>query len=254
MQSSQANTYEYPLSETMRLCLKAEKLYESIRTQLQSDGSTNGHSVLHEVIWLLKLFERSDVKTRLMKWLVAYQTRAMSWQRSAQTDTFALREHLAQLDDLTQHLGEERLKFRMNQDPFLKAVELSDGSSGLVACQSPILQVWSHQPKHIWREQIKSWLGHVSAQIQVISFILKTLREANIMEHVNAVDGFYQKTLSDMRIQLIRVHLDTEGVYPQISVGKQRLSITFYRFSPTKQELTLQDHNTRPFSLACCGV
>ncbi len=246
--------FEQPLTELIRHCLKVERIMSSIDTQLGDNSVHTSQFALLECVWLLRLLERADIRTKLMQWLVSFQSKCRQWHKNGSADQVYLNDLVQQVNVYSREMSEQKQRFRIIHDPFLKSVDSLDLSSGLSACNHPLMQVWKSQQQYHCRDQINKWLSYVTVEIKVVHFILKVLRSSQNFERHEASDGFYQLSLDSLnQIQLLRVKLHSDGVFPKVSVGKQRCSLAFYRYDFLKEDFSCQDLQSRSFDLACCS-
>ena len=245
--------YEQPVTELVRHCIKIEKIILSLTNLIDQLEYPLIDLALNECLTLLRLCERADIKTKMIQWLLTLESKCRLWESSVVTEYNRLAEIKLQTNQLMQELNGQKSRFKLNGDPFLNFLSLQDLSSGVSALNAPPLQSWRMQPIAQCKEHFITWVSSVRSQISTAKFILQILRSSVHEEVVTAKNGFFQMSLdANSSTQLIRLTLNQPIVYPQMSIGKQRFSISFYRFDPSEAKFICQDLNTRQFHLSCC--
>jgi cell division protein ZapD len=90
---------------------------------------------------------------------------------------------------------------------------------------------------------------------KAVAQVLKLLREASAPRRVSVEDGLYQQQLDPaLQCQLIRLFLnDALDVFPEISGGKHRFVVRFFR-QPDTTGRPEQVRESMSFELQCCGI
>lgn len=250
---TQKLTYEQPVSELVRHCLKVEKLSNSLNRLLDAFSPVVTDLALSECLMLLRLCERADIRTRMIQWLLNLNNKCLQWGELGAIEYGHLNDVKLQVEQLLFDLDKRKTRFKLSTDPFLKYLSLQDLSSGVSALNAPALQSWRVQPAMQCKEHILQWLSYVRSEVAAARFILKVLRSSVESKVMEAKDGFFQMSLDVLQpIQLIRVTPSQHIVYPQMSIGKQRFSIAFYKFDYSQEKFITQDMQSRSFELACC--
>lgn len=246
-------TYEQPVSELVRHCLKVEKLSNSLNGLLDTFSPVVIDLALSESLMLLKLCERADIRTRMIQWLLNLGVKCRQWEDADAVAYGHLNDIKLQVEQLLYDLDQRKTRFKLSNDPFLNYLSLQDLSSGVSALNAPPLQSWRVQSTVQCKEHILQWLSYVRSEVASARFILRVLRASVDAKVLEAKDGFFQMSLDTVQpIQLIRVTPSQSVVYPQMSIGKQRFSIAFYRFDYAQEKFITQDTQSRSFELACC--
>ncbi len=250
-------TYEQPLSEIFRVCLRLEHLFELIDHQLPDTSFNGTRNILSIIINILHLLDRPDLKAKLAKELGHQTTQLIRLENMPQTDKEKLREVVKQLEDLTRSFIESSGKIGQN----LREVGLLNNlrlhlmtPGGGLNFDIPVYHYWLNQPEEARLESLRSWLMEFQQVRTAINLLLRLVRESTPIQQKTATHGFYQELLDPQQhLRIIRVAIPYDvAAYPEISVGRHFVSIRFYspeivlRPTPYQQNIN--------FGLAYCNV
>lgn len=252
-----AITYEQPLNELIRVCLRLEQLFQQVDHQI-SDGSPVGtRNMAATILNLLHLLDRPDVKAKLAKEL-SHQMAILSHLKSTpEIDQLKLEDLLLQLNNLSRSLIDANGKIGQN----LREVELLNNlrlhlasPGGGCSFDIPLYHYWLQQPAPERIDLIKSWINEFDNIRFATQLILKLIREGEgaRVQQKTADNGFFQDLLDPQsKLRLVRVFIPAGiAAYPEISIGRHFLSIRFY--SPTVSERPSQLQNNINFGLSYC--
>lgn len=250
--------YEQPTNEHIRLCLKLEHLFKSLKMMLRHSTAQDHRIVISHLLQILLVSDRPDLKAKLSQVLTAHATSLAKLKDLPDVDTKKLDQLLIDIQTLSEGLHGSYAKIGNNlrEDPILKLllpyahVPGEDGGFGV-----PTFTLWLSQPAP-WRAQIiLAWWEELSLLRQVIALILRLTRDTHRLDTENAEGRFFQKTLDPkLDTQLIRVGIDqTFSLFPEISVGRHRLAIHF--MENPELEIPIQTRSDPIcFHLACCSI
>jgi cell division protein ZapD len=80
-------TYEQPLNEIIRTCLRLEHLFQQINHQLHDTTTLGTRHLMSLIINLLHLLERPDLKSKLAKELTHHQAMLLRHEKTIATST-----------------------------------------------------------------------------------------------------------------------------------------------------------------------
>lgn len=250
-------TYEQPLSETFRVCLRLEHLFEIIDHQLSDHSVIGSCTIITTLINLLHLLDRPDLKSKLAKELSHQTTLLLRLEKIPQTDKDKLYELIKQLEDLSHSFinSSGKIGQHLREIPLLNSLRLHLMTpGGGLSFDVPVYHYWLNQTEQARLEVVHSWLKEIQPIRHAISLLLRLVRESTPMHPKIATHGFYQELLDPQQhVRLIRVSLDTAiEAYPEISLGRHFMSIRFY--SPQiNLRPTPYQHNLA-FNLAHCSA
>ena len=245
--------YEYPLNERIRVLLRLETLFQQLQHELEGSSRWDSRAALLTFIELLGFIGRGELRAELLKELERHH---LSLQRSADTrhspavhqQVHPVREQLHQLDLLSLEA--------LRQNEFLSAIrQRSSISGGTCGFDLPVLQHWLSQPE-AWRQyNLQSWLQPLLVFAHAIDVILLLVRSSRTTQFITAEQGFLQRALeANTSYQLLQVELDEQlSLFPEISGGRQRVSIRFLQ-TPKLEQRPQAANQPVSFILHCCGV
>jgi cell division protein ZapD len=249
-------TYEQPLSEIFRACLRLEHLFAVIDQQ-QTDTSFIGtRDIVAAIINVLHLLDRPDLKSKLAKELSHQTTQLLRLENLPQTDKEKLYEVVKQLEELSRSFIDSNGKIGQN----LREVTLLNNlrlhlmtPGGGLNFDIPVYHYWLSQSEEVRLETVQTWLLEFQHIRTAINLLLRLVRESTPVHQKMAAHGFYQELLDPQQhLRLIRVAIPAETeAYPEISIGRHFVSIRFYSPQITSRPTPYQHNIT--FGLAYCN-
>ncbi len=232
--SGKYQTYEQPLNERIRMCLRVETLMKRFHYFEAWKGDWSAYSALLTILELTSLLERGDLKQELMKELERQHAALKALAKHQEIDHSKLdiilskqKHALEQLHRLDGKLGEHLKRV----DFLLGIKQRTSIPGGSCDFDLPQLRFWlnrEHDPRVI---DLQTWCAPYCRLEGVIELVLKAIRDSASARPVIAENGFYQQPLdSKQPTQLIRIGVAAnEMIYPEISAGKHRYSVRFMR-------------------------
>lgn len=248
-------TYEQPLNELIRVCLRLEQLFSQADHQIKDTSIFGTRNMVSLIINILQLLERPDLKAKLAKELSHQRQLLGKLQKTPEIDHTKLNELLKQLDELSRSFIESSGRIGQN----LREIELLNNlrlhlatPGGGCSFDMPVYHYWLEQSPEMRLETIQSWLAEFSKIRQANDLILKLVREESKTHQKTASNGFHQELLDPQtNLRLIRVMVPSNiATYPEISLGRHFLSIRFH--APTILVRATQYQHNLSFWLSYC--
>lgn len=232
--SGRYQTFEQPLNERIRMCLRVETLMRRFHYFEALKGDWSAYSALLTILELTALLERGDLKQELMKELERQHGALKALTRHQDIDHSKLDLILSKQKDALDrvHRLDGKLGEHLKRDDFLLAIKQRTSiPGGSCDFDLPQLRYWLNLSHDQRIANLREWAEPYNQLEGVIELILKTIRDSGAAKSVVAENGFYQKPLdSKQPTQLIRIGIDSdELMYPEISAGKHRYSVRFMR-------------------------
>ena len=227
-------TFEQPLNERIRMCLRIETLMRRFHYFESLKGDWSAYSALLTILELTSLLERGDFKQELMKELDRQHAALKGLSSHQEIDLGKLDLVLnrqQQAIDRMHHLN-GKLGDHLKRDDFLLGIKQRTSiPGGSCDFDLPQLRYWLNQTHDKRLTDLHEWVAPYRTLEEVIVLILQVLRDSAIDKTVVAEKGFYQKSLdTKMSTQLIRISIDaSELFYPEVSAGKHRYSVRFMK-------------------------
>lgn len=250
--------YEQPLNERIRTFLRLEFLFSRVDLALTQEHELNNRDAIDGLLNILTVFERSDLKSEIIKELERLVTTLSALENTPGVDTTALEQVLAELDVMLDslHLTKSSIGNSLRNNDFLYAIrQRSSIAGGTCDFDLPAYHYWlEHTSSESRKQQILEWLEKFHSARQAIEMALKLIRSGTGFSEQHATTGFFQQTLdSNHPNQLIRVKVAKDAsYYPEISGGKHRFTVRFMEFDINERpQQTSQDVT---FALSCCAM
>src|SRR3990167_3877453 len=259
--SSAFITYEQPLNENIRLFLRLEHLFNQLQYYLKATTPQNCRQSLETLLKIADVSDRHELKAKLVQALNQQATVLAQLEFSPQVDIRKLQDILHQLDCLTDAIhqsGRIKIGENLRQDPFLKQIRMQLNSpAGPCNFTVPAYMLWLHLSDERRKADLLKWKSEFELLEKIIKTILNLSRDSAPAQKAVANNVFYQQSLDpNSPCQMIRIPAPVNfNIYPEVSVGKHRLSIRFRPlFSEQENEHWDNIQNEFPFQLSCCRV
>jgi cell division protein ZapD len=251
-------TYEQPLNERIRACLRLEFLFQQAVYALNGHTALDSRQTLTSIIDILNVLSRSDLKTELVKEMEKQAASLSHLKDVPGVDHGQLDSILDELSELSEKLlginGAIGQNLRNNE--LLSTIRNRTSIPG-GACDFdlPLYHYWLEQPSELRHEDLKNWMHEFTPVIQSTNLILHLIRESSLPSQEVAVNGMFQKNLGPASgpCQLIRVNVPANLPYfPEISASKHRFSIRFMQLHMEKRPTQASEDVS--FDLTCCAI
>lgn len=254
-EASSAVTYELPLNETIRVCLRLEHLFTLINQTLSGDSDWECRYAMSCMLEALNVIDRPDLKSKLVQALSQHAAALTQLEQKPNVDRSKLREILTEMDQLIDGLykSQDKMVYELRNNAFLSSIrQHMFNPGGAAPFSTPPYFRWLKLPANQRKEQLAKWFAEFDQIKAVVNLLLQLARGSTHPQSLIAMQGFYQQAL-DPKLPYLLVRVTTpldKLVYPEISVGKHRLSVRFW-------ELKVQDKSTQTtediaFEMTCC--
>jgi len=250
-------TYEHPLNERVRTLLRLEFLFRQIKHFMSGTTVWDSRAVLGNVMDILTVFSRGDLKTELIKELERHAVNLGRLTEKSGIDHTQLKNILHWLNKLRGilHDMEGQLGQELRDNEFLSAIrQRSSIPGGTCDFDLPVYHQWLHRPHEQRHADLERWLGSLDTVRQSVELILKLIRNSAEPGTAVAENGVYQHALDPaIPFQLVRIALPAEiPYYAEVSGGKHRFAIRFLQ--PVPNERPKQAAEDVSFRLTCCAL
>tara|TARA_R110000868_G_scaffold113997_3_gene305815 strand:+ start:1712 stop:2515 length:804 start_codon:yes stop_codon:yes gene_type:complete len=249
-------TYEQPLNEIIRVCLRLEQLFQQIDHQLPDTSELGTRNLITYIINILQLLDRPDLKAKLAKELSHHLTNLMRYNQAPEIDAAKLSELTTQLDELSRSLIDSsgKIGYRLRDTEILNTLRMHLASpGGGCSFDLPLFHFWLQQPAAARMETLTSWLSDFAQIRKSVELLLDLVRKNSKAETKTAVHGFHQELLDPQsNLRMLRISVDRSlGVFPENSVGRHFLSVRF--FLPDIDKRPVQYGENLEFQLEYCN-
>ena len=227
LSDNQVSLYEEPVQEKIRKFIKIEFLLNKIYYFKDKDNKSENYVALLALCELYEILSRSDIKSELIREIETQNSYFQKIKEIPQADSRKLNSVLEKqslLLKLIYNIESNYLDY-LEHDILFKTIL----KNCFTQLQPASIEFWLSRDILIRETQMDLWLEPLVFIKRSIDFILEVIRKSGRFEDRMAEKGFFIEKLDPKKnILLIRVTLTSDlYYYPQISVGKQRLTIMF---------------------------
>ncbi len=257
MDTLTAFTYEQPLCEQLRLCLRLEYIFQQMAECSPCERRRDCITYLSALVDAANILERSDFGTSTAKALSRYGNSLSHMACNPGVDPKRLGHFLDSIDSVVDELlfANSRINkaFRQNER-FNTLRQHLNVHGNNCAFDTPAYRFWLNQPLAVQQKHLQTWASLLAPIKRGVALMLKLTRESTSSRTEIAQSGFYQQALNTQTpCQLIQITLGSSHIYPQISGSKHRIAIRFYN-TDNPNSASEHAHKDVEFELRCCTL
>ena len=249
-------SYEYPLSERIRILLRLEDLYERAHYFTARTDPQEHHVALLCLFEILEVAGRADLKSDLLQELERQKHSLESLRENPDISQEALDNILWEIDRTSSKLFQMSGKIgqELRDNEWLMSIkQRTNIPGGVCEFDLPSYHYWLNQSAEQHRHDLENWLAPFLPIRDGIAIVLRLLRESGKVSKQTAVQGVYQQMMAGRVAQMLRIRLMRDyHCVPEISANKYALNIRF----------TVQEGGQRPkviesnvdFELTFCNL
>lgn len=242
--------FQLPVHFLPKISLKLERLFKNIEKACTSTDSITHHYALKNLIAIIKLIEKPELKSRFIKELMRIEHIINKSEVNIPDYLYSrLFVQLQVLSNIAGLFGEH-----IHRDPFIQSIMFSESSqSSDLELYEPQLLFWLAKLASSRQENLLSWLSNLQSLYDTVDIYLSILRKTVYFEPINLQNGFYHTSLSaNTNYHLILIRMTTlSEVVPKIQLVQRGLSIRLYE-AYSMQEI--KDATDSSFELAVCQL
>ncbi|MGB9429898.1 MAG: cell division protein ZapD [Gammaproteobacteria bacterium] len=249
--------YEQPLTERIRTFLRLEFLFEQCEHHAGLASPWDSRAAIAAILEIGSLLIRGDVRTEVLKELERCLLFLNRLKGSPEVDNARLHSVLTELESLRHAMNGDgrQLGVGLKENEFLNSVRNRVAIPG-GTCQFdlPAYHAWLTQPHTKRTRELQQWLEEVRPLRDTINLLMALTRESALPTREVAEQGMYLRIFEGPSCPLVRVMvLASSGVYPEISAGRQRITIHFLERQDdgSRAQQTKRDIG---FKLVCCQL
>ena len=252
LSDNQVSLYEEPVQEKIRKFIKIEFLLNKIYYFKGKDNKSENYISLLALCELYEILSRSDIKSELIREIETQNTYLQKIKEIPQADSSKLNSVLEKQSQLLKLIYSIEINYldHLERDILFKTIL----KNCFTQLQPASIDFWLSRDILNRETQIDLWLEPLIFIKRSIDFILEVIRKSGRFEDRVAEKGFFVEKLDPKKnILLVRVTLTSDlYYYPQISVGKQRLTIMFMTKDDRNNLVPHQEDLT--FILTTCSL
>ena len=207
-----------------KVALRLERLFVAIDQACTSKSPIIHHYALKNVIEIIKLIEKPELKSRFVKELMRIEHAVHKSQMQISDAQYArLFMQVQVLSHIAGRFGDDS-----HQDPFLQSIRLAQ-TAHLSDCElhAPQLLFWLESTAAVRQGNLSHWLQQLQVLWDTVNIYLGLLRDTAQFSEIELINGFYQCSLpSRATHDLILIKMiQLADTVPKIQLGHYGLSI-----------------------------
>lgn len=248
--------YEQPLNERVRTFLRLEHLLTQMRYHEHDESNWGRRATLTALLDILTILARHDLRTEISKALGACYARLNRLADRDDVDKTQLQQVLGRLDTLgreIQHVPPQFASYQLRDDELLNSLNNRHAIPG-GACEFdiPSFQHWLYREAGEISRRIDYWCQRIAPFEGAINTLLGLMRDGTRPQAHTATQGVLVHQ-TETGTQLIRVLLENNHVYPEISAGRHRATVRFMEYDG--DDLRVRQYRGEvSFQMACCRL
>ena len=250
-------TYEFPLSERIRLFIRLEQLFKQFSHFSEGQTVADKRAAIAALLDIMAIFRRNDLKSEILKELDRDISILKKIANSQNVDSEKLAQILAELTQLSHELyaitGKIGIQV-MTSNLFQSIVQRSSIPGGTCSFDLPEYHYWLEQDEEIRRKDLDDWSRPFNGISVAIDMILGFIRYSQAPTEEVATAGFFQFPIpSNQSYQMLKVEVHKSiSCFAEISGGKHRCSIRFMKPAVDTENGPTQSTDDIPFLLTRC--
>ncbi|MEI6182134.1 MAG: cell division protein ZapD [Polynucleobacter sp.] len=245
--------YEYPFNELVRSMLRLEYLFARFNHFLRSDDPELHHNAISILFDLGDIGARGDIKSLLLKEFERQKYTLNGLKSSQKVDQEALTQTLAEIDCAASSINHSagRPNSAITESEWLNAIRTRlNIPGGTSPIDLPSYHAWKNSPSIERRKLLENYVMPLLPWQESCQLFLRLLRQSGEAKEVVATNGSFQQAPSGKVYQLMRITLEDDTLFSEISANKYLLSVRFLKADGAKKaQLVNADV---PFKLTLC--
>lgn len=221
--SNNTITYQLATQYLSKVALRLEALFATIKEAYKQNHPVMHHYAVKNVIEILKLIEKPELKSRFLKELMRIEHTINKSDIKIDNKLYA--NLFVQIQFLNHFSG--RFGENIHNDLFLQSIRFAQGENGENDLQTPQLLLWLDGGAKRRQDDLKAWLKQLQCLQDTVNLYLDLLRSTAEFDKINMTNGFFHKSLSlKSSCHLILLKMDKlAGIVPKMQLGHHGLSL-----------------------------
>ena len=246
--------YELPLNERLRTFMRIEFLYSRLKYFASNlDNNWNTRTVIHTLLEVYSILSRTDVRREVLADLDRYIMQMQRFQSAPDADNNMVNDILEDLDSIKNqvvNIGTDYL-IRLREDEFIASLlHRHTLPGGKAEFDMPKYKFFLESDKKSVSIQINEWIDVIKPICEGIDKLMWIIRESNEPISTVAVEGQYNHQIEKRtQISLVRIIVNDENIYPEISGGRHLIAVRFYSYDENSEYTQFGDNVNFKISL-----
>jgi cell division protein ZapD len=198
---------------------------------------------------------RGDIKSLLLKEFERQKYTLNGLKSSQKVDQEALTQTLSEIDKAAQNINQSVGKPNavITESEWLNAIRTRlNIPGGTSPIDLPSYHAWKNTPSTQRKELLEKYIAPLLPWHEACQIFLRLLRQSGEAKDVVAHQGAYQQAPSGKVYQLMRIAIEDDALYSEISANKYLLSIRFLKIDQDKKPQTINKDVS--FGLTLCQL
>jgi cell division protein ZapD len=235
--------------------LRLEYLFARFNHFLKSDDPELHHNAIAMLFDLGDIGSRGDIKSLLLKEFERQKYALNGLKSSQKVDQEALTQTLSEIDkaalNINQSMGKPNAA--ISESEWLNAIRTRlNIPGGTSPIDLPSYHAWKNTPSTQRRELLNKYITPLLPWHEACQIFLRLLRQSGEAKDVVAHQGSYQQAPSGKVYQLMRIAVEDDALFSEISANKYLLSIRFLKTDGDRKPQTINEDV--PFRLTLCQL
>ena len=235
--------------------LRLEYLFARFNHFLKSDDPELHHNAIAMLFDLGDIGSRGDIKSLLLKEFERQKYALNGLKSSQKVDQEALTQTLSEIDkaalNINQSMGKPNAA--ISESEWLNAIRTRlNIPGGTSPIDLPSYHAWKNTPSTQRRELLNKYISPLLPWHEACQIFLRLLRQSGEAKDVVAHQGSYQQAPSGKVYQLMRIAVEDDALFSEISANKYLLSIRFLKTDGDRKPQTMNEDV--PFRLTLCQL
>jgi cell division protein ZapD len=233
--------------------LRLEYLFARFNHFLKSDDPELHHNAVAILFDLGDIGSRGDIKSLLLKEFERQKYTLNGLKSSQKVDQEALSQTLTEIDSASVKINHSvgRPNAAISESEWLNAIRTRlNIPGGTSPIDLPSYHAWKNSPTSQRRELLQNFVAPLLPWHEACQVFLRLLRQAGEAKEVVAHQGSFQQAPSGKVYQLMRIAVEDDSIYSEISANKYLLSIRFLKADRDKKAQLI--NVDVPFNLTLC--
>jgi cell division protein ZapD len=235
--------------------LRLEYLFARFNHFLRSDDPELHHNAVAMLFDLGDIGSRGDIKSLLLKEFERQKYALNGLKTSQKVDQEALSQTLSEIEKAAKNINQSMAKpnAAITESEWLNAIRTRlNIPGGTSPIDLPSYHAWKNTPSTQRRELLERYVGPLLPWHEACQIFLRLLRQSGEAKDVVAYQGSYQQAPSGKVYQLMRIAVEDDTLFSEISANKYLLSIRFMKIDQDKKPQIMNENV--PFRLTLCQL
>jgi cell division protein ZapD len=233
--------------------LRLEYLFARFNHFTRSDDPELHHNAIAILFDLGDIGARGDIKSLLLKEFERQKFALSGLKSSQKVDQQALAQTLGEIDMVASKINQSagRPNSMISESEWLNGIRTRlNIPGGTSPIDLPSYHAWKNSPSTERRKLLESYIAPLLPWQDACQLFLRLLRQSGEAKDVVAHNGSFQQAPSGKVYQLMRIAVEDDALFSEISANKYLLSIRFMQANRDKKPQPA--NKDVPFKLTLC--